>query len=77
VIPDSHCEGVLTAADVQERASSSQGAECTVARGGVIAMRPLVIHALSKTKNDSARRVLHIEYASRIEISNGLHLATV
>jgi ectoine hydroxylase-related dioxygenase (phytanoyl-CoA dioxygenase family) len=74
MIPDSHCDGVLTDAEVQERASKSQDVECTVARGGVIAMRPLEIHASSKTENDIPRRVLHIEYASRIEISNELHL---
>jgi ectoine hydroxylase-related dioxygenase (phytanoyl-CoA dioxygenase family) len=44
---------------------------------GVIAMRPLIIRASSKTKNDCPRRILHIEYASRIEISNELRLATV
>jgi ectoine hydroxylase-related dioxygenase (phytanoyl-CoA dioxygenase family) len=77
VIPDSHCDGVLSDAEVQERASKSQGVECIVAKGGVIAMRPLVIHASSKTENNLPRRVLHIEYASRIEISSELHLATV
>jgi ectoine hydroxylase-related dioxygenase (phytanoyl-CoA dioxygenase family) len=77
VIADSHCDGVLTDIEILARASESQGVECTVARGGVIAMRPLVIHASSKTENDLARRVLHVEYASRIEISKDLRLATV
>ena len=77
VIPDTHCYGVLSDSEIQKRASTSQDVECTVARGGVIAMRPLIIHASSKAENDSPRRVLHIEYASRIEISNELRLATV
>ena len=77
VIPDSHCDGVLTDGEILARASESQGVECTVARGGIIAMRPLVIHASSKTENNLPRRVLHVEYASRIEISNDLRLATV
>jgi len=77
VMPDTHCDGVLTDSEIQKRASKSQGAGCTVARGGVIAMRPLIVHASSKAENDSPRHVLHIEYASRIEISNELRLATV
>jgi ectoine hydroxylase-related dioxygenase (phytanoyl-CoA dioxygenase family) len=77
VIPKTHCDGVLTDCEVQERASKSIGIECTAARGGVIAMRPLVIHASSKAENDHPRRVLHIEYASRIEVAPGLSLAVV
>jgi len=76
-IPETHYDGVLSDSEIQKRASTSQGVECTVARGGVIAMRPLIIHATSKAENDSPRRVLHIEYVSRIEISNELRLATV
>ena len=77
VIPDTHCYGVLSDSAMQKRVSTSQDVECTVTRGGVIAMRPLIIHASSKAENDSPRRVLHIEYAARIEISNELRLATV
>jgi ectoine hydroxylase-related dioxygenase (phytanoyl-CoA dioxygenase family) len=77
VIPETHYDGVLSDSEIRKRASTSQGVECTVARGGVIAMRPLITHASSKAENDSPRRVLHIEYASRIEMSNELGLATV
>lgn len=77
VIPNTHRDGVLTDCEVQERASKSTGIECTAARGGVIAMRPLVIHASCKAESDSPRRVLHIEYASRIEVASELRLAVV
>jgi ectoine hydroxylase-related dioxygenase (phytanoyl-CoA dioxygenase family) len=69
VIPSTHCSGVLTDSEIQEYASKSQEVECRVAAGGVIAMRPLVIHASSKSENYLPRRVLHIEYAYRIEIA--------
>lgn len=75
VLPDTHCGGVFTDSEIQELASNSDAVECTVATGGVIAMRPLVIHASSKSENDLPRRVLHLEYASRIELSDGLRLA--
>lgn len=75
LLPDTHRGGILTDSEIQERLSNSDAVECTVATGGVIAMRPLVIHASPKSENDLARRVLHLEYASRIELSNGLRLA--
>jgi ectoine hydroxylase-related dioxygenase (phytanoyl-CoA dioxygenase family) len=75
VIPGTHREGVFTDSELQARASKSQGVECTVAKGGVVAMRPLIIHASSKSENDLPRRVLHIEYATRLETTDGLHLA--
>ncbi len=75
VIPDSHRSGVFTDFEIQELVLSSGTVECTVATGGVIAMRPLVIRASSKSENDLPRRVLHLEYASRIELSDGPRLA--
>ena len=75
VIPDTHRSGVFTDFEIQELASNSDAVECTVAMGGVIAMRPLLIHASSKSENDWPRRVLHVEYTSRIEMTEGLRLA--
>src|SRR4030095_10717483 len=60
VIPDTHCCGVLTDEQVRERSADSPGAACVVPAGGVIAMRPLIIHASSKSESDLPRRVLHI-----------------
>jgi hypothetical protein len=49
---------------------------CTVKKGGVIAMSPLILHASSKSIDDKPRRVLHIEYAESMEIDKGVRLAT-
>ena len=46
-------------------------------RGGVIAMRPLLIHASSKIWNLESRRVLHAEYADSLDIDDGVPLAVV
>jgi len=75
VIPNTHGDGVLTDAEVQERVANSVGIACAVGRGGVVLMRPLAIHASSKSDSDAPRRVLHIEYASCLEIAEGLCLA--
>jgi hypothetical protein len=49
--------------------------DCVVDRGGVIVMRPLVVHASSKSRSALARRVLHIEYASDLTLGGGIELA--
>jgi hypothetical protein len=75
VIPDSHREGVLSDAQVLARADEGPEIECTVSRGGVVAMRPLLIHASSKCVEDLPRRVLHIEYVDALELAPGIRLA--
>ena len=45
-------------------------------RGGIIAMRPLLIHASSKIWN-LERRVSHAEYADSLDIDDGVQLAVV
>jgi hypothetical protein len=49
----------------------------TVPRGGVLRMRPLLVHASSKSVVPAPRRVLHLEYASTLsfEAELTLHVA--
>jgi ectoine hydroxylase-related dioxygenase (phytanoyl-CoA dioxygenase family) len=75
VIPDSHRHGVLTDQQVHEFAGRYEAVECLSTRGGVIAMRPLLIHASSKSRNEQPRRVLHIEYADSLDLTPGVRLA--
>jgi ectoine hydroxylase-related dioxygenase (phytanoyl-CoA dioxygenase family) len=77
VIPDSHRLGVLSDDEIQKRAHESAAIECTVLTGGVIAMCPLAIHASSKSESELPRRVLHIEYATHIDIAKDVRLAVV
>lgn len=75
VIPGSHLSGVLDDVSVFEKAHSTEFNECHVGRGGVLAMRPLLIHASSKAKRKIPRRVLHIEYADSLHIAENIELA--
>ena len=75
VIPASHSAGVLTDAQVLEYARTHPSTECPVPRGGVLAMRPLIIHASSKAREANPRRVLHIEYAESLDLAAGIRLA--
>ena len=49
--------------------------DCVTPSGGVVVMRPLTIHASSKSSDDLPRRVLHIEYAATLSLGPGLELA--
>jgi hypothetical protein len=74
VIAGSHRDGVLTDAEVRARAAREPATTCLVASGGVIAMRPLIIHASSKVNAPQARRVLHIEYSASLDFGGGIRL---
>ena len=75
VIPGSHSHGVLTDQEVHRFVATHAQMECPVRRGGVLAMRPLLIHASSKARNAAPRRVLHIEYADSLDLEFGIRLA--
>src|SRR5262249_4143220 len=74
VIPGSHRNGVLSDSAIQEVVARQTACECTVERGGILAMRPLIVHASSKSADPAPRRVLHIEYASTMDFEPGLRL---
>lgn len=75
VIPRSHLAGVLSDEEVFSVARRQEAVECRVSKGGVLTMRPLLIHSSSKAKADAPRRVLHIEYADALDLSDGVGLA--
>jgi hypothetical protein len=74
VIAGSHRCGVLDQSDVVIRAKQGFEITCTVQQGDVIAMRPLLIHASSKSVSPVPRRVLHIEYASDLKLAENIEL---
>lgn len=75
VIPGSHKKGVLTDDQIGTVTTAQASVECTVPAGGVLLIKPLIVHASSKSKSKTPRRVLHIEYAPRSGIGTGVHLA--
>lgn len=75
VIPGSHRGGVLSDQQVETMVGKSEHVRCLIKQGGVIVMRPLIIHASSKSQSVKPRRVLHIEYATRDAVAAPLQLA--
>ena len=67
--------GVLSDAEIGQLAREIPPVDCVVPAGGVVAMRPLMVHASSKAESSRQRRVLHIEYADSLRMSDDLELA--
>ena len=75
LLPGTHTCGVLTHDEIQEMTAVVAPVTCVASAGGVVAMRPLVVHASSKASDNQPRRVLHIEYATSVHLGAGIELA--
>lgn len=75
VLPRTHTLDVLSDDTIHQLAAETPAITCPVSRGGVLAMRPLLVHASSKSQTEVPRRVLHIEYAASVNVADGLELA--
>ncbi|MFM2242085.1 MAG: hypothetical protein RLZ97_940 [Verrucomicrobiota bacterium] len=64
VIPGSHRYGRLDADRMSALKAATHEVLCEAAAGDVLLMRPLLLHASSKSTSDRRRRILHIEYCS-------------
>jgi ectoine hydroxylase-related dioxygenase (phytanoyl-CoA dioxygenase family) len=72
VIPGSHLKGIYRPETVDR--TVEQEVSCVVQKGGIMLMRPLLLHASSRTKNEERRRVIHIEF-SRMDLPEGIDWA--
>jgi len=74
VLPKTHQKGVMSDDNIAHLAAQIAPISCVVRQGGVLAMRPLIVHASSKSRSEIPRRVIHIEYAASRTFSPGLEL---
>lgn len=63
VIPGSHRHGTLAPAAAEALRQRTPEVTCAVARGGILAFAPLVLHASSPATSPRRRRVAHFEFA--------------
>lgn len=61
VIPQSHLKGIYRAKTINWQQEKEE--ICSVKRGGIMFMKPLLLHASNKTTNQAQRRVIHIEFS--------------
>lgn len=64
VIAGSHKYGRLDAERIRELKDAGEVAACRVPRGGVLLMRPLLLHASSAGSKPARRRVIHLEFSA-------------
>lgn len=64
VIPGSHLNGVRRTGEMDWGQEDIE--ICRVNKGGVMIMRPLLVHSSSRTTNEKKRRVIHIEFCNRV-----------
>jgi hypothetical protein len=63
VLPGSHQLGRLSAARIQQLRAERSDVICDATAGDAFLMRPLLLHASSRSTSKRSHRVLHIEYA--------------
>ena len=60
VVPKSHLKGIIKP---KTKAWNTENEEvCKVSKGGIMLMKPLLLHASSRTANNKRRRVIHLEF---------------
>lgn len=72
VVPGSHHKGIYRPETIDW--SEESEVVCEVPKGGIMLMRPLLLHASDRSTNNAARRVVHIEF-SRQELPEPLRWA--
>jgi ectoine hydroxylase-related dioxygenase (phytanoyl-CoA dioxygenase family) len=61
VVPKSHLKGVYRPETINWTNETEN--ICTVLKGGIMFMKPLLLHASGRTTNNNKRRVIHIEFS--------------
>jgi hypothetical protein len=65
---------ILDQKEIEIAVAEGKQTLCATGIGGVVVMRPLILHASSPATNPSHRRVIHIEFGPP-SLPNGLHWA--
>jgi ectoine hydroxylase-related dioxygenase (phytanoyl-CoA dioxygenase family) len=62
VIPGSHLKQIIRPENIDWATGSEH--TCSVKAGGIMIMRPLLMHASNRTTNNKPRKVIHIEFSN-------------
>lgn len=61
IVPKSHAKGIYRPETIDWKVESEE--ICKVEKGGVMIMKPLLLHGSNRTTNGKKRRVIHIEFS--------------
>jgi ectoine hydroxylase-related dioxygenase (phytanoyl-CoA dioxygenase family) len=63
VVPKSHLKKIYRPETIDWTVEKEE--KCTVPKGGVMLMKPLLLHSSDRTTNHQKRRVIHIEFSNQ------------
>lgn len=63
VIPKSHAKGIYRPETIDWNVETEN--ICNVEKGGIMIMKPLLLHGSNRTTNGKKRRVIHIEFSNK------------
>lgn len=63
VVPESHSKGIYRPDTIDW--SVEREVSCNVPKGGIMLMKPLLLHSSGRTINEKRRRVVHIELSNK------------
>ncbi|MFN5417519.1 MAG: phytanoyl-CoA dioxygenase family protein, partial [Flavobacteriia bacterium] len=72
VIPNSHSTGIYRPEAIDW--SKEKEEICSVKKGGVMLMKPLLLHSSNRSTTNKKRRVIHIEFSNQ-ELASELQWA--
>lgn len=64
VIPNSHSKGIYRPENIDWKVEKE--VSCNVTKGGIMIMKPLLLHSSSRTTNNQKRRVIHLEFSNQV-----------
>lgn len=62
VVPKSHSKGIYRPENINWATETE--VSCNVKRGGMMIMKPLLLHSSGRTTNNKKRRVIHLEFSN-------------
>ncbi|SDQ72203.1 Ectoine hydroxylase-related dioxygenase, phytanoyl-CoA dioxygenase (PhyH) family [Chryseobacterium soldanellicola] len=63
VVPTSHSKGIYRPENIDWNVETEK--ICNVDKGGIMIMKPLILHGSNRTTNGKKRRVIHIEFSDK------------
>jgi ectoine hydroxylase-related dioxygenase (phytanoyl-CoA dioxygenase family) len=75
LVAGSHAAGRLHDDEIDAAAARGREVQPEIPAGGILRLRPLLLHASAHSSSDAPRRVIHIEYANE-ELPGGLEWAS-
>lgn len=72
IVPKSHAKGIYRPETIDWNAETE--VNCSAKAGGIMLMKPLLLHSSARSINNNRRRVIHIEFSNTV-LADGLQWA--